>query len=255
MKAFLMDEGIPYLVTGCGSNLLVGDGGLKGVAIILEESFAVVNDTSMVEPYIVVGAGMPLYKLVDICIENGFSGAEFLAGIPGTVGGGVAMNAGSWGQEMKDVINEVTMLTGRGIVEKRDKGRLTFIYRGLELNAGEIILNAMLRLKFDKPTLIRKKVVLNMKRRKERFPFDMPSAGSIFKNPKGDYAGRLIEAVGLKGKTIGGAMISSKHANVIVNKDKASSSDMLSLMDLAVGKVRETFNIQLSPEIKVVGEM
>ena len=255
MKAFLMDEGIPYLVTGRGSNLLVRDGGLKGVAIILEGSFADVNDTSMVEPYIVVGAGMPLHALVDICIENGFSGAEFLAGIPGTVGGGVAMNAGSWGQEMKDVINEVTMLTGRGIVEKRDKGRLTFIYRGLELNAGEIILNAMLRLKFDKPTLIRKKVVLNMKRRKERFPFDMPSAGSIFKNPKGDYAGRLIEAVGLKGKTIGGAMISSKHANVIVNKDKASSSDMLSLMDLAVGKVRETFNIQLSPEIKVVGEM
>jgi len=113
----------------------------------------------------------------------------------------------------------------------------------------------MLSLKFDKPALIRKKVVSNMKRRKERFPFDMPSAGSIFKNPKGDYAGRLIEAVGLKGKTIGGAMISGKHANVIVNKDKASSSDILSLMDLTVGKVREMFNIQLSPEIKVVGEM
>jgi len=260
MKAFLMDEGIPYLVTGRGSNLrgsnlLVRDEGLKGVAIILEGSFAVVNNTSMAEPYIVAGAGMPLYKLVDLCIENGLSGAEFLAGIPGTVGGGVAMNAGSWGQEMKGVINEVTILTGRGIVEKRDSERLKFSYRELELNAGEIILNAMLSLKFDEPALIRKKVVSNMKRRKERFPFDMPSAGSIFKNPKGDYAGRLIEAVGLKGKTIGGAMISAKHANVIVNKDKASSSDILSLMDLAVSKVREMFNIQLSPEIKVVGEM
>ncbi len=255
MKAFLMDEGIPYLVTGRGSNLLVRDGGLKGVAIILEGSFAVVNNTPMAEPYIVAGAGMPLYKLIDFCIENGLSGAEFLAGIPGTVGGGVAMNAGSWGQEIKGVINEVTILTGRGIVEKRDSGRLKFTYRGLELNAGEIILNAMLSLKFDRPALIRKKVVSNMKRRKERFPFDMPSAGSIFKNPRGDYAGRLIEAVGLKGKTIGGAMISAKHANVIVNKDKASSSDILSLMDLAAGKVREMFNIQLSPEIKVVGEI
>jgi len=254
MKAFFMDEGIPYLVTGRGSNLLVRDGGLKGVAIILEGSFTVINNTSLAEPYIVAGAGMPLYKLVDFCIENGLSGAEFLAGIPGTIGGGVAMNAGSWGQEMKDVINEVTILTDREVVEKRDSGRLKFTYRGLELNAGEIILNAMLRLKFNKPALIRKKVVSNMKRRKERFLFDMPSAGSIFKNPKGDYAGRLIEAVGLKGKTIGGAMISAKHANVIVNKDKASSSDILSLMDLAAGKVREMFNIQLSPEIKVVGE-
>jgi len=255
MTTFLRDEGIPYLVTGRGSNLLVRDGGLKGVAIILEGSFAVVNNTSMAEPCIVAWAGAPLYKLVDFCIENGLSGAEFLAGIPGTVGGGVAMNAGSWGQEIKGVINEVTILTGRGIVEKRDSSMLKFTYRGLELNTGEIILNAVLNLKFDRPALIRTKVVANIKRRKERFPFDMPSAGSIFKNPRGDYAGRLIEAVGLKGKTIGGAMISAKHANVIVNKGKASSSDILTLMDLAAGKVREMFNIQLSPEIKVVGEM
>ena len=255
MKAFFMDEGIPYLVTGRGSNLLVRVGGLKGVAIILEGSLAAINSTSMAEPYIVAGAGTTLYELVTFCIENGLSGAEFLAGIPGTVGGGVAMNAGSWGQDMKDVIIEVTILAGRGIVEKREREVLAFDYRGLELNAGEIILNAMLSLKFYKSALIREKVTLNMKQRKERFPFDMPSAGSIFKNPEGDYAGRLIEAVGLKGKTVGGAMISSKHANVIVNKEKASSSDILSLMDLAAGKVKEMFDIQLLPEIKVVGEM
>jgi UDP-N-acetylmuramate dehydrogenase len=255
MKAFFVDEGIPYLVTGRGSNLLVRDGGLKGVAIILEGSLAAINSTFMAGPYIVAGAGTPLYELVTFCIEDGLSGAEFLAGIPGTVGGAVAMNAGSWGQEMKDVISEVTILKGRGIVEKRHKGVLSFAYRGLELNAEEIILNAMLSLQFAKPALIREKVVLNMKQRKERFPFDMPSAGSVFKNPEGDYAGRLIEAVGLKGKTIGGAMISVKHANVIVNKDKASSSDILSLMDLATGKVKEMFDIQLLPEIKVVGEM
>jgi UDP-N-acetylmuramate dehydrogenase len=254
MMTFLMDEGIPYLVTGRGSNLLVRDEGLKGIAIILDESFAVIESTSLEEPYIVVGAGMPLYKLVDFCTKEGLAGVEFLAGIPGTVGGGVAMNAGSWGQEMKGVINEVTILKDRGIVEKRDSLRLNFTYRGLDLNTGQIILNARLNLEFDNPALIRKKVVSNMQRRKERFPVDMPSAGSIFKNPKGDYAGRLIDAVGLKGKTIGGAMISSKHANFIVNKGNASSSDILALMDLAVVKVRDMFNIQLLPEIKVVGE-
>ena len=255
MKAFFVDKGIPYLVTGRGSNLLVRDGGLKGVAIILEGSLAAINSTPMKGPYIIAGAGTPLHQLVTFCIENGLSGAEFLAGIPGTVGGGVAMNAGSWGHEMKDVISKVTILTGKGMTEKRNREALTFAYRGLKLNAEEIILNVMLSLKFAKPALIREKVVLNMKQRKERFPFDMPSAGSIFKNPEGDYAGRLIEAVGLKGKTIGGAMISPKHANIIVNKDKASSSDILSLMDLAAGKVKEMFDIQLLPEIKVVGEM
>jgi len=254
MMTFLMDEGIPYLVTGRGSNLLVRDEGLKGIAIILDESFAVIESTSLEEPYIVVGAGMPLHKLVDFCAKEGLAGVEFLAGIPGTVGGGVAMNAGSWGQEMKGVINEITILKDRGIVEKRDSLRLNFTYRGLDLNTGQIILNARLNLEFDNPTLIRKKVVSNMQRRKERFPVDMPSAGSIFKNPKDDYAGRLIDAVGLKGKTIGGAMISSKHANFIVNKGNAASSDILALMDLAVVKVRDVFNIQLLPEIKVMGE-
>ncbi|MBE9541518.1 MAG: UDP-N-acetylmuramate dehydrogenase [Proteobacteria bacterium] len=254
MMTFLMDEGIPYLVTGRGSNLLVRDEGLKGIAIILDESFAVIESTSLEEPYIVVGAGMPLYKLVDFCTKEGLAGVEFLAGIPGTVGGGVAMNAGSWGQEMKGVINEVTILKDRGIVEKRDSLRLNFTYRGLDLNTGQIIINARLNLEFDNPALISKKVVSNMQRRKERFPVDMPSAGSIFKNPKGDYAGRLIDAVGLKGKMIGGAMISSKHANFIVNKGNASSSDILALMDLAKVKVRDVFNIQLLPEIKVVGE-
>jgi len=254
MICFLMDEGISYLITGCGSNLLVRDGGLKGVAIILDGSFALIEHTTMAEPCIVAGAGLPLHKLVDFCTERGLAGVEFLAGIPGTVGGGVAMNAGSWGREIKGVIGEITTLTDRGIVEKRDSLSLNFRYRGLDLNKGQIILNARLNLRFDKPALIRKKIISNIQRRKERFPFDMPSAGSIFKNPEGDYAGRLIDAVGLKGKTIGGAMISSKHANFIVNKGKASTSDILALMDLVIVKVREMFDIQLSTEIKVVGE-
>jgi UDP-N-acetylmuramate dehydrogenase len=254
MMAFLMDEGIPYLIIGRGSDLLVRDGGLSGLAIILDGSFASIEDATMAEPYISAGAGLLLDKLVDFCIERGLAGAEFLAGIPGTVGGGVAMNAGSEGQEIKDLIREVTVLTGGGVVERRDSLSLTFTYRGLDLDPGEIILNAMLNLRFDKPASIRKRVISKVKHRKDRFPVDMPSAGSIFKNPEGDHAGRLIDAVGLKGRRIGEAMISPKHANFIVNTGKASASDIVALMDLAIVKVRETFDIELIPEIKIVGK-
>ncbi|MFB0521336.1 MAG: hypothetical protein ACETWD_07915, partial [Desulfatiglandales bacterium] len=152
------------------------------------------------------------------------------------------------------VVKEVTVLTGGGIVERRGRLSLAFRYRGLDLNSGEIILNATLNLRLDKPGSIRKRVISNIKWRKERFPLDMPCAGSIFKNPESDYAGRLIDAVGLKGRTIGGAMISPKHANFIVNTGRASVSDILALMDLAMVNVREIFNIQLIPEIKVVGK-
>jgi UDP-N-acetylmuramate dehydrogenase len=255
MTTFLRDEKVPYLVIGSGSNLLVRDKGLKGVVIMLNEAFTDIEDHSSEAPYIISGAGVSLYKLVHFCTEQGLAGVEFLAGIPGSLGGSVAMNAGSWGHEMKDIVGEVTILTSEGIVERRDRKRLVFSYRGLGLHAGEIILSAMLNLSFEHSTLIRERVGIFMQQRKERYHLDMPSAGSIFKNPEGDYAGRLIDDAGLKGKTIGGAMISPQHANIIVNKGNASSSDILALMNLAVDEVMNMFHIRLSPEIKVVGEM
>ena len=200
------------------------------------------------------GAGVSLNRLVDFCAEEGLSGAEFLAGIPGTVGGAVAMNAGSWGHEIKDVIRDITVLGEGGIVERRDKSSLMFAYRGLDLPKGDIILDALLGLKPDDPEDIRKRIIANNKKRKAMLPFEMPSAGSVFKNPEGDFAGRLIEAVGLKGARIGGAMISEKHANVIVNTGKASAADILALMDLAAARVKEAFNKDLIPEVKVAGK-
>ncbi|HUU39565.1 MAG TPA: UDP-N-acetylmuramate dehydrogenase [Desulfatiglandales bacterium] len=254
MIAFIMDKGIPYLVIGKGSNLLVKDGGLNGLAIIFEGPFSNIEQITTGEPYVSGGAGLSLQKLVSFCAEKGLAGVEFLAGIPGTMGGAVAMNAGSWGEEVKDVISEVTTLSAKGIVEKKTSASMNFTYRGLDLDRGEIILCAMLKLRLDEPASIKKRVAFNIKQRKEKFPLDMPSAGSIFKNPEGDYAGRLIDAVGLKGEKNGGAMISPMHANFIVNTGKASASDMLDLMDLAAARVKDMFNIQLVPEIKIVGK-
>ncbi len=254
MIAFLRDVGIPYLPMGAGSNLLVADGGLDGVAIILDGSFASIEYTAAAAPSVLAGSGLHLSYLVSFCTERGLGGVEFLAGIPGTVGGAVAMNAGSRGQEIQGVIAEITVLTREGIAERRDGSTLSFRYRGLDLSDWEIILNATLDLRFDKPASIKKRVTSHMKWRGERFPLDMPCAGSVFRNPEGDSAGRLIDAVGLKGRRIGGAMISPKHANFIVNAEGASVADILALMDLAVCKVREAFNIQLIPEIEVVGK-
>lgn len=254
MVTFLVGEGIAYFLLGRGSNLLVRDGGFDGVAIILNGSLASIEAIGGVEPAVRGGAGLAVRALVDFCTEKGLAGVEFMAGIPGTLGGAAVMNAGSWGREIGDIVREITVLTMGGIVERGDGKNLTFRYRGLDLSAGDIIVGAKLSLSFDEPAAIRRRVGSYLKRRKKQFPLDMPSAGSVFKNPEGDFAGRLIEAAGLKGTVIGGAMISPKHANFIVNRGNSSASDIVALMDLARIKVNEMFNIQLVPEIKVVGE-
>lgn len=254
MVSFLVDEQVPYLTVGKGSNLLVLDGGLDGVVILLGGSFAFIDDTTMVGPGLLAGAGISLPRLVAHCAKKGLTGVEFLAGIPGTVGGAISMNAGSMGGEIKDVVYEVSVLNRKGTTERKDISRLKFQYRGLALNMGDIIINAGLNLSSDRPSSIKERVFYNIKQRKKRFPFEMPSAGSIFKNPDDDYAGRLIDLAGLKGKSIGGAIISTDHANIIVTKGKASASDIVELMNLATDKVKDLFNITLLPEIKIVGK-
>jgi UDP-N-acetylmuramate dehydrogenase len=253
MVDYLKGEGIPYLVVGRGSNLLVCDDGLKGVVIVLNGGLASIETPTTGESYVKAGAGAALNTLVNFCTQRGLAGLEFLAGIPGTLGGGVAMNAGSWGMEIKDVISEITILTGEGVVEGKGKGDLKFEYRGLDLAKGSIILNGSLSLSLDRPVSVKKRVISYLDDRKKRQPTDIRSAGSVFKNPEGDYAGRLIEAAGLKGRRVGGAMISPKHANFIVNTGGASATDIMALMDLAVETVREMFKVELAPEIRIVG--
>ena len=261
MVSFLVDEKVPYLPVGKGSNLLVLDGGMDGVVILLGGSFASIaedpvygDDAKIVGPGLLVGAAISLPRLIAYCTKKGLAGAEFLAGIPGTVGGAIVMNAGSMSGEIKDVVCEVSVLNRKVTIERRDISRLTFQYRGLALNTGDILLNAKLNLRSDTPSSVKDRVFYNIKQRKKRFPFEMPSAGSVFKNPDGDYAGRLIDLAGLKGKSIGGAAISTDHANIIVTKDKVSASDIVELINFAADKVKELFNITLLPEIKIVGK-
>jgi UDP-N-acetylmuramate dehydrogenase len=253
MVSYLTDEGISYLVVGRGSNLLVGDGGLTGVVIVLNGELASIEADTAGEPYLKAGAGIGMNTLVNFCTEQGLAGLEFLAGIPGTLGGGVAMNVGAWGKEIKEVVTEITILTADGEIQSTSKDDLRFQYRQLDLPEGSIILKGSLCLSLDRPSSVKNRVTSYLNDRKERQPIEVRSAGSVFKNPKGDYAGRLIEAAGFKGRRIGGAMISTRHANFIVNTGGASAADITALIDMVKDAVREMFGVELTQEIRRVG--
>jgi UDP-N-acetylmuramate dehydrogenase len=251
--SFLVKEEIPYLVAGRGSNLLVRDGGISGVVIFLAGTFADIEFEGSDYPDILAGAGLSIVDLLMWCREEGLSGLEFLAGIPGSVGGAVAMNAGAFGKETGSRVREIRLVSQRGQLTVRDRSRLRFSYRDSNLEAGIVITNVLFRLDRDDPKTVSARIAGCLKRRKETQPLEYPSAGSIFKNPLNDYAGRLMEQAGLKGKRIGGAMISNKHANFIVNKDGATAADILTLIKLAREEVRRSAGVQLELEVQVVG--
>ena len=251
--SFLVKEEIPYLVAGKGSNLLVRDGGIGGVVILLAGVFADIQFEGSDYPDILAGAGLSIADLLIWCREKGLSGLEFLAGIPGSVGGAVAMNAGAFGKETGPRVREIRLVSQRGQLMARDRSRLRFSYRNSNLEPGVVITNVLFRLDRDAPKTVSARIAGCLKRRKETQPLEYPSAGSIFKNPLNDYAGRLIEQAGLKGKRIGGAMISNKHANFIVNKAGATATDILTLIDLAREEVRRTAGVQLELEVQIVG--
>lgn len=261
---YLNSEDIPYLVVGRGSNLLVKDEGIEGVVILLRGGLAELSapgspitadtcDAHESDLSILAGAGLPLADLLIYCRNSGFGGLEFLAGIPGTVGGAVVMNAGAFGKQIGDRVIEIHVVTPKGDVEMRNRSRLKFSYRLLQIEKGFVIVRASLRVDIEDGETVGGRIASYLKRRKERQPVEYPSAGSVFKNPPDDYAGRLIEQVGLKGKKIGGAMISEKHANYIVNTGGARAKDILALLSLAQEKVRKETGIQLEPEIQVAG--
>jgi UDP-N-acetylmuramate dehydrogenase len=239
---------IPVYILGAGSNLLISDKGVKGLVIRL--SSPGFNGISRRKEFIQAGSGVALGKLIKFAVSGSLQGAEFLIGIPGTLGGALAMNAGCWGQDVGDLVAEARVMDKSGRIKTLSREEVRFSYRKSSLS-GYIILSALLKLKKFPAQKIKKNINRYLSSRLKTQDLTSPNAGCIFKNPKNNSAGLLIDACGLKGKHIGGAFISSLHANFILNKDKASAKDVLELMRLVRKRVKNRFNFILQPEIKV----
>ena len=244
-------KNIPFFILGKGTNLVVRDKGVRGWVISLIQGMKKIESEGDV---VEAEAGLPLQRLVQWTIQKGLTGLEPFFGIPGTVGGGLAMNAGAWGAELRDVLLSITLMKEDGEVVERPRQKLKFSYRRLSLPPSWIILKGRFQLKKGKREEIFERVKSYSEMRKRTQPLDYPSAGSIFRNPKEGPAGRWIEDLGLKGFRMGQAMISDKHANFIVNLGKATAGEVIDLMEMVERKIYEEKGISLEREVKVVGE-
>jgi len=247
-----------FIIIGRGSNILASDSGFDGVAICLAKGFEKIEEERGC--ILKLGAGLSVAKLVRYAYDKGLGGCEFLTGIPGSVGGAVFMNAGSRSMEgpakfneIKDIILGIEVLDFKNKnIKELNKKDIAFKYRFSGLD-GKIILGARLKLKQDKKENIERRINSFNKKREQFAKIGFPNAGSIFKNPEsGKSAGSLIESCGLKGKRLGGAEISSVHANIIVNLENATAKDVLGLIDLARASVKQKFNITLDLELKII---
>lgn len=246
-------RGIQVLVIGRGSNLLVRDGGYRGVVVHIGSAFMrfELEDETRVR----AGAGWPLVELCNKCAELGLSGLEFACGIPGSLGGAVVMNAGAYGGQMSDVVSGVWALDYQGNESFIEAQKLQFRYRGSALQDGKfVVVEARLSLRRADPQVIAVQMEQLARARAEKQPLDQPSAGSVFKRPPGHFAGKLIEQAGFKGRRIGGAQVSEKHAGFIVNLGNATASDVIRLIGEIQKGVYESTGVLLEPEIKIVGE-
>jgi len=260
--------GLPWRIIGAGSNLLVLDGGLDEVLINLSdlregiepadvETGLAVEELAAgggTEKLVRLSAGSRLTWAVKLCQERGLAGLEFAAGIPGSVGGAAIMNAGSQGSCMAEVIHFVEWMRPGKKPERKSRAELDYQYRRLN-RPGDVVVTAVgLRLAEDDPKKIRERIVKGLKWRRQHQPLSYPSAGSVFKNPEGDYAGRLIEEAGLKGRRLGDAQISELHANFIVNRGRARSREVIELIDLARESVLKKFGLELELELEIIGK-
>jgi len=247
-------ERIPVHVLGGGANTLVGDRGIPGVTLKLPTDLFPedVQRSSDGGGIATLGAGAAIARLINVMRSHGWVGAEFLAGIPGTIGGAVAMNAGTKNGECERVLDAVELATPDGIGWV-PRSALTLRYRFTELPAGAVLTRARFRLLRGDLDASRAAMDADLSYRKRTQPLSQPNCGSVFQNPPGDHAGRLIDQVGLKGTVLGGAQISPLHANWIVNLGGARAADVMGLIDRARARVREATGIVLVPEVKRVG--
>ncbi len=250
----LRQAGIPYLVLGKGSNLLVSDKGIRGAVLHLGGDFKKVEalpDGRTLR----AGAGAPLASVCALARERSLTGLEFAWGIPGSVGGGAYMDAGAYGGEMRDVVSRVLHLGPDGAPGEARGEELCFGYRKSRYTGGEDIITAVeFTLQPGDPAAIAGKMEELMARRKDKQPYDMPSAGSVFKRPQNGFAAALIEQCGLKGRRVGGAQVSEKHAGFIVNTGGASCQDVLELIAVIQKTVEEQTGTCLECEVRVTGE-
>ena len=236
------------LVIGSGSNILAGDKDIKAVIVRLNSSSfkKIIYRRNCLE----AGSGLMLWQLVMVAKRHGLSGLEFLAGIPGTVGGALAMNAGAWGRNISDMVEDIKVMDYGGNIKTLTKKQIRFGYRRSGL-AKYIILSVHLKLVKKNKKEINGSIKRYLEYRRNTQDTSLPNAGCIFKNPRLKSAGRLIDLCGLKGKKIGGALVSRRHANFILNQGNAKAEDVLKLMDLIKKRVRSRFRVALQPEIKI----
>jgi UDP-N-acetylmuramate dehydrogenase len=242
---------LPAFCLGAGTNLLISDRGIRGLVLRLGDNFCKIEIDGL---NIVAGAAAQFRTLVEKAVERGLAGLEFGEGIPGTVGGGLVMNAGAFGGEMARVVTAVHGVTREGEACSLGKDDVKFAYRRSELPPGFVITRVDFRLAHGDREALRARVMEVRAKRASRQPRGFPNAGSIFKNPPGNFAGRLIESAGLKGTRLGAAAFSDQHANFIVNLGDARAADVRALIELARAKVRESSGIVLEPEVRLIGE-
>jgi UDP-N-acetylmuramate dehydrogenase len=244
---------VPFFLLGRGSNLLVRDGGIRGIVIKLGEGL---DDLHVDGNLVTVGAGYSMIKLAIVIAKQNLAGLEFAGGIPGTVGGAVYMNAGAHGSEVSRVLQSAEMMFDDGKLETLSKEELKFSYRTsiLQWERKGVCLQATFQLDKGDPQQIKDELANHKEYRRNTQPLQQPCCGSVFRNPKPHSAGRLIEESGLKGYRVGDAQVSTLHANFIVNKGQATAQDVLTLIQHIKHSIAETFDVRMHTEVQVVGE-
>ncbi|MBQ9060208.1 MAG: UDP-N-acetylmuramate dehydrogenase [Firmicutes bacterium] len=250
---FLAGEDIPHMILGNGSNILVRDGGYRGVIVRIGEAF---NRMRIEDHTLICGSGVSLAMAAKAAANASLTGLEFASGIPGSVGGGVFMNAGAYGGELKDILKKAVLITGDGAAfAEAGPEELEMGYRHTRLHeTGEIVVEAAFELEPGDPKALLAWMADLTARRNEKQPVTYPSAGSFFKRPEGYFAGKLIQDAGLKGLSVGGAQVSQLHSGFIINTGGATATDILQLMQIVQARVLDQFGVLLEPEVRIIGE-
>ncbi len=248
---FCKKNKIKYYVLGNGSNVLVRDGGYRG--LIIKTSH--LNEIKVQGEYVVAQCGAELKDVANICTEHSLTGFEFACGIPGSIGGAIAMNAGAYDGEMKDIVEECVVIDHELKIKTLTKEQLELSYRNSAIQKnGYIALEVKIKLDSGDNKIIKNKVEDLTNRREEKQPLDAKSAGSTFKRAPGHYTGKLIQDSGLKGYSIGGAQISTKHAGFVINKGQATAKDIINLIGHIQKVVKDSYDVELEPEVRIIGE-